>query len=339
LNPRLNTIVFELNHECNLDCRYCYNIWKIQGKEQPIRKTSYKQAINTLSKFFRMVEVGHVSMSGGEPLLTERFAEIVLFTRMKRKGVTIISNGTAGSEEEYKTLISLGAKLFEFPLHSDVAEIHEDMTRCKGSWQASVGSIVQVLALGGQVVTVIILSKINHERIAETLAFHKNLGINRVMLNRFNIGGEGIKESRNLLLSKDELENAFIRAGKVASELGIQVSSNVCFPECYIDQTKIPNIYFTSCSNDISRMPVTLDIDGNVRICNHSPVVLGNIFKDKANVIFNHQHIQDWKTVKPSFCDACDKFDHCLGGCRAAALQVGNTLDFPDPVLLGNENR
>ena len=40
-----------------------------------------------------MADVEQVTFTGGEPFLAERFSELVLYTRMKRKQVAIITNG------------------------------------------------------------------------------------------------------------------------------------------------------------------------------------------------------------------------------------------------------
>jgi organic radical activating enzyme len=59
---------------------------------------SYKQAKKTLKRLFKIAEVGSVTFTGGEPFLAERFNELVLFTRLKNKSVTIITNGNAAAK-------------------------------------------------------------------------------------------------------------------------------------------------------------------------------------------------------------------------------------------------
>ena len=130
----LSRIAFEITDHCNLDCVYCYNIWKMNGAtHKPFN--SYKKATATLQQLFKQADIKSVALTGGEPFLAERFLEIVLFCRMEGKQLTLISNGTQGKPSEYKQLLKMGVALFELPIHSAQAAVHDRMTQRNGSWQ------------------------------------------------------------------------------------------------------------------------------------------------------------------------------------------------------------
>ncbi|MFH2096034.1 MAG: radical SAM protein, partial [Bacteroidota bacterium] len=291
--PKLPFIIFETTSRCNLNCRYCYNIWKRPG-ETDIVKDSYKKARKTLKQIFKQADVEQVTFTGGEPLIAERFQELVLFTRLKKKSVSVISNGNAGSRDDYSMLIKLGVELFEFPVHSAQAEIHDFMTTVNGSWEKAVQSVKDVTELGGNVVAVIVITKANYSVIRETLEFISSLGIKRIMLNRYNIGGNGIAQPENVVLSKAQLNEAFSVANIAVKELKLRLTSNVCTPLCLLDPADHKNIGFTSCSSNIYNKPLTLDIDGNMRICNHSPVVIGNIYEEPLEKILASPYLKQW---------------------------------------------
>lgn len=287
-----------------------------------------------MKRIFKLTDVAHVSMSGGEPLLAERFLELVLFCRMKGKTVTIITNGNAATRDDYKAMMDMGVGLFEIPLHSPAPEIHDGMTGVEGSWRGALDSIRTLLELGGRVVADIVLSKINGSVIGETLAFLHEAGVNQVMITRFNVGGRGITNRALLAASKDELRRAFEVADGIASRQGMRITSNVCTPLCLVDPGEYPHIGIVGCSPEIERKPVTLEPSGNLRICNHSPVVMGNIFKEPLEEILTSDYVQSWRTV-PGFCSECEVFEKCYGGCRGAAEQLGLSLEHVDPVLAG----
>ncbi len=329
---KLPMVVFETTARCNLDCRYCYNIWKRPGAQtRPI--DSYQQAVKTLRRLFKIADVRKVTMSGGEPFLSQRFSELVLFCRMKGKPVTVISNGTVASEEKLRVLIDIGVRLFEFPLHAAEAEIHDWITQKPGSWQRSLQAIKTVISLGVTVVPVIVLTKANCFGIEDTLMFLKDLGLRRIMLNRFNIGGRGIGESSRIAPAKNELQAAFAIADDVARREKLHISSNVCTPICVLDPARYPTLRFGHCTNELSRMPITLGVDGSVRLCNHSPVVVGNIFEHRFSEIFSSDYCSSWCSTVPQFCTGCSEFEKCLGGCRAASEQLGRTLNEVDPIV------
>jgi MoaA/NifB/PqqE/SkfB family radical SAM enzyme len=131
---RLPHIAFELTPDCNLDCVFCYNIWKIPGaRMKPVRGT-YRKSLRTLKELFRQADVPHVTLTGGEPMLSQRLVETALFCRMEGKGVTVITNGTRGSREQYRDLVRIGVSLFELPVHSSDPRIHDRMAGMEGSW-------------------------------------------------------------------------------------------------------------------------------------------------------------------------------------------------------------
>ena len=332
MKPHLPFLIFETTTVCNLNCKYCYNIWKRPGAEA-LPKNSYKQARKTLKRFFSLAEVEQVTFTGGEPFLAERFSELVLYTRMKRKQVSVISNGNKASKDDYKTMISLGVNLFEFPVLSYDESVHDGMTQIKGSWKKVVQSVKEVSELKGHIVAVIVITKLNYLHIDKTLAFIKELGVSRVMLNRYNIGGTGIKFMKELATTKEELNHSFEIANKAGKELNMVLSSNVCTPLCHLNAKDHKNILFTSCSSSILNKPLTLDIEGNMRICNHSPIVIGNIFKNSMEEILKSPYNQKWVDIIPDFCKDCEIFDKCLGGCRAASEQMNLGLEHVDPIL------
>lgn len=332
MKPNLNYLVFEVTTKCNLQCKYCYNIWKLP-QEKTIQLNSFKSAKKTLKKIFSIAEVEHVTFTGGEPFLAERFLELVLFARLKNKSVSVISNGNTGSEKDLKTLIDFGVNLFEFPIHSYKPEIHDKMTNTVGSWEKSVATTKFVIENGGFVVPVIVITKYNFAEISETLEFINKLGLKRIMLNRYNIGGERINNFGDILPNIHELRQSYKSASKTAFELNLRLSSNVCTPFCILNPKDYPNIGFSSCSTDISKRPLSLDIQGNLRFCNHSPTLMGNIFTKKFSEILNSEESKLWENTIPEFCTNCPVYEKCMGGCRAASEQMGFTVKEVDPII------
>lgn len=331
---KLSHLAFEITSSCNLNCRYCYNYWKSPLFKEKIHFNSYKQSLKTLKRIFKIADVDYLTFTGGEPFMAERFNELVLFAKMKGVAVTVITNGNAGSEKDYGELKSIGVNLFELPVLSHKAEIHDFLTQVQNSHTKSVNSIKYLKNAGADVVAVIVITKQNYAEIGETLEFIKNLGIKRVMLNRFNIGGTGISEKHNLELSKNEINEAFKTASQAGKDLSISLSSNVCTPLCIVNPSDYKNIFFTTCSSDVSKRPLTIDIEGNLRFCNHSPTVLGNIFKDKLTDMFESEKAKMWSDKVPDYCATCDLYLTCAAGCRAAAEQLNLGLNSPDPVVL-----
>jgi len=207
------------------------------------------------------------------------------------------------------------------------------MAQVKGSWVKSINSIKSVLNLGGQVVPVVVITRHNVNLLGETLAFIQSLGCNRIMLNRYNIGGKGCTNPMQVSATADELRNAFAVANDKSIELGLQLTSNVCTPVCLLNPADYPQIGFGHCSFDVLRRPITLDINGNIRLCNHSPIVAGNIFEKSITDILFSRYTESWEKLVPSLCKDCKDWNICKGGCRAASEQCGQILSAEDPII------
>jgi radical SAM protein with 4Fe4S-binding SPASM domain len=324
-------IAFEVTRQCNLECRYCYNYWRREDSQPPA--SSFPQAKQTLKRIFKEIDFEHISMTGGEPFLADGFKELVLFCRMKRKAVTIISNGTVGNNEDYKILFDLGISFFEFPLHAPSAEAHDCLTNSPGSFKRVLSSLRATLEMGAPVVVVFVVTKMNAHLLLQTLFFAEQLGARNFMLARFNIGGRGIRNIDDLVPSKAIIRSAFQEAHDYARTHKMRITANVCVPHCIINPAEYPDLSISSCGSNPVKRPITIDFAGNVRMCNHSPHVIGNIYKDSIKSLFSSEYVREWNTSIPSYCTECDKWSMCNGGCRAASEQMGLPLNHADPII------
>ena len=327
---RLPHIVYETTQACNLDCRYCYNVFKGPNGHTAAR-SSYSLSLKTLKKLYALAEIDSISFTGGEPFMSERLAELVLFCRMKRSHVSIITNGSLCTHENLRTLLSMGGVSFQFPVHSADPLIHDRITRTPGSWEKSVKALREVIELDERPTAVIVLTKINCHVLPELFEFLLENRVVIIMMLRFNIGGAGLTDTAELVPSRKELYNAYKQADAFAAEEGIILTSNIGIPRCILDTDEFSHIMFHGCSYDISSMPVTLDPEGNFRVCNHSPVIIGNIHRDGLAPLQGHS-FDRWKII-PEKCAECSMYEKCRGGCRAAAEQYYGDGGMEDPFI------
>jgi len=332
----IDNIIFEITQECNLHCKYCYNIWKNDNEFKSNNTQTYKKTIKTIKRLLKVAPIKSITFTGGEPTLSDRFKEVVLFCRLQNINVSVITNGNILTKQEYQELLQMGISFFELTLLSHEPIIHDNLTQIRGSWLKANESIKEIISLNGNVIGVIVITKENYSQIEKTLELFTSLGVESVMLNRFNIGGEGIKHIKEICLTKLELNIAFSKANDYAENHKIQLSSNVCTPWCFVNPINYKNIQFVECSNLVSDKPITMDYKGNVRICNHSPIVLGNIFDSELKDILDNDYTKSWDTVIPELCVDCNVFDKCRGGCRGASEQLGLSLSDVDPILKYN---
>lgn len=316
-------IVYECTKQCNLDCKFCYNIWKrpVQNENTFSLDKSPKE---TLVRLYKQVNVENIAFTGGEPFLSKNFLELPLYSRIKKSETLIITNGTVAKETDYSFLKKIGVEIFELPYLSIDSSIHNHLSNKNNAHESVVNSIKILNKLKATVVIAIVLTKKNIPQLEQTLNQLKELGIEQIMLNRYNIGGNGLKYENDLIPTLKDLQKAYVVADKFASENEIDITSNVCTPFCILNPKSYPNILFTRCSNNIFEKPITLETSGNVRLCNHSPIVIGNIYeKDIYNILSEHNEKLKNK-VRPDICSSCELYNDCNGGCVGSSEQLGN---------------
>ena len=263
----------------------------------------------------------------------QELLDCIMYVKARNKRVTIITNATLLDSEKIKLLAKLKVDLIEITINSYSKEIHENINGIKGSFDKSIKAIKEIINNGIEVVAPIVITKYNVKDIEKTLEFIYGLGIKRIMINRYNIGGNGCNEYNDILANLDDLQNAYKECQKFAEKHNLKLYSLVCTPHCVLDPDDYPNIVFSNCGvNNLNRR-YTLTRDGNIRYCNHSPEVIGNIFDNKMIDILKSDKLKQWAKIEAVFCKDCNKKDICQYGCRAASQQMGYGLKKEDPIV------
>ena len=330
---RIENTVFELTGACNQCCRFCYNYWR--DGSTPIPPPDPSRARRTLRKLLSQASVGTVSFSGGEPMLMRNVHDLALMARFRGSRVNVLTNGTLLTDSAVQNFNSIGVGAIQIPLLSADASVHEYLTGLPGSWEKAVAALRRVASVMPKgAFAVLVITEVNAPGITETLELIYDCGVRSVMVNRFNIGGMGLLNTRELTLSPATLRQAFADIELFARTMpDMRFVSGVCTPLCMLDPKPYPHILFTWCSTDFSRRPVTVNYNGDVRFCNHSPYVLGNIYdRQIGDILTDPDNIARYSGI-PDKCKDCALLARCKGGCRAASEQVYGTFSAPDPFL------
>ncbi len=329
----IGNIVFELTEACNQCCRFCYNYWRDGQSKIPLPSPS--EARKTLRKLLSQASVGTVSFSGGEPMMLRNIHDLALAARFRGCHVNVLTNGTLLTEDALANFVSIGVSAVQIPVLSADPSVHDYLTSLPGSWKKATAALRNVAALMPDgAYAVLVITAVNAPTVPETLGFIRSLGVRRVMVNRFNIGGMGIRNESELVLDAAGLRSAFSAVEAFAAEnTDMSFVSGVCTPLCLLDTKPYPHIRFSWCSTDFSRRPVTVNYKGDVRFCNHSPYVMGNIFERPiGEILLDKANLERYSEI-PGRCIGCKMLKLCNGGCRAASEQVYGTFSREDPVL------
>ncbi len=330
---RIGNVVFELTQACNQCCRFCYNYWR--DGSTPIPPPEPRTVRRTLGKLLSQAGVGTLSFSGGEPMLLRNIHDLALFARFRGSSVNVLTNGTLLTEEALRNFVSIGIGAIQIPFLSFKPEVHEYLTGLPGSWAKASDALHRVASvMPAGAYAVLVITKVNAPDVSGTLEYLYGMGVRNVMVNRFNIGGMGLRHTDELVLDPVTLAKAFADVEAFAvSHPGTRFVSGVCTPLCLMDTAPYPHVMFTACSTDFNLRPVAVSFTGDVRFCNHSPVVIGNIYQRPIGEILTDPANVSRYSVVPERCRDCKLLSRCNGGCRAASEQVYGSFGEADPVL------
>ncbi|MDP4210858.1 MAG: radical SAM protein [Bacteroidota bacterium] len=326
-----NSIVninFEITYLCNQQCLYCYNATTVNGNS----RTSGGNVIKVLDKLIGNIDFTQLTLTGGEPLLSAEIEEVIIHAIVHNKKVSVISNGSSNQHFRYKKLIDYGVETFQLTINSASSAIHDNLSQTTGAWERTVKTIEFILANNGKIVPTIILTKENIAEIDKVMGFLQDYGFQTIMINRFNVVSNK-PNSISLLPSHNELKKAFELINNFAISSGIRITSNVCSPHCILDPQDYSSIIFGTCPDNHYLKPITVDMFGGVRLCNHSTKIIGNIFNHKLDDILLSEYALGWNSTIPEYCANCIVYDSCRGGCRAASEQFYNNHLIVDPIV------
>lgn len=136
-SPFPTNVVFEILYGCNLRCSFCY-----LRQEEVVKKITRRRQLLT-DEILKIIDQipcqTAISFTGGEVLIHKDILKIIEQAKQKHR-VGIISNLTAASKEQIKTLINLNLDTLMFSLDGPAAAIH-DQGRGRGAFQKTINSL------------------------------------------------------------------------------------------------------------------------------------------------------------------------------------------------------
>jgi MoaA/NifB/PqqE/SkfB family radical SAM enzyme len=130
---RQDSLIFEVTQRCNHDCPHCYNAWKNDAPYPAIEELSTAPTLAMLDKVLDETDAGHVTLTGGEPLLRRDLPDIVDHLNRRHCVVNLITHGGLLNEATIGRLTPDKISIFELPLLSCEAAIHDRLSGKPGA--------------------------------------------------------------------------------------------------------------------------------------------------------------------------------------------------------------
>ncbi len=315
------TAVLEVTYKCNHKCVFCSCPWYAPHSAYPVGKElDLEQWKRVVDKLYD-IGVEAFSITGGEAILKPETPDIIRYIReqgLKRgldRKIVLISNGKAMSEDWLRFFkennihlcLSLpGYKTFKKMTGSDHADgVLHWLERAK--------------EIGLTTTCNITVTKINYDELFRNISLPLISGASTVLLNRFLPGGRGLEHIDELLLSRDQVNGLLDTAEEVLSyanrhgSLGTEIAGCTLF-----DDSKYPHLRFGYRCSAASHFFV-VDPAGQIRTCNHSPHVVGNVLSEPMVSDTAYWNLFAHNDYKSEACDGCKLRSDCDGGCREVA--------------------
>jgi radical SAM protein with 4Fe4S-binding SPASM domain len=325
-NQELIQVVWEATYRCPSKCIFCYNCWKHEydsSKEMNIDEL--RIVLKKLPKFNRLV------ISGGEPLVRSNLEQIIIEIKSFTKNISVLTSGLLLTENIAK-MFKKHNIFVQVPFHG-LEKTHNELTGVKDGYKRAIIGVAYLKKHKVRFATSTVATRKNINELKKVFELGVGLGASELQVIRFMPGGEGMK-NHNLMLKDNEYTMMLESLEEVCSKYRIFSAIGAPNVSCKFPEDKYKNIKIGSCSAGIDWL--VIDPSGRVRICNHSPTILGDLLKQSFVEIWQHPLLQDFRQYKliPKECGGCEKRFECRGGCRAVAETFFGDLKAPDPLML-----
>ena len=293
----------ELTPACNNRCVGCSNVFA--GHEvvsPPLSGRDWIGVIDRIAPYARWLK-----LTGGEPTLHPDFAEITTHLDQEQIPFRLLTNGRWPSTSTLLKLLSENSALESLliSLHGPDLETHAAFSGLERSFDEAVQTIRSAATAGLSVSTSTVINRHNWEQVPEIIDLSESLGASCSVFNRYI--GTPLPE---LETTYEDNLCAFEKITDLASSHA-SIRLGTPLPFCLFPFSSTPCL--------AGRAFVTIDPWGNVRPCNHAPIVVGNIFEQDLGAMLESSLMSDWLRT-PDLCANCDLVGVCRGGCRAEQL-------------------
>lgn len=188
-------------------------------------------------------------------------------------------------------------------------------------------------------IAVFIATRLNYHHLEQTAKLAMVLGAKALMYNRLNLARSAFPYADSLLPTPCMIQENLQTLDALSVQYGLPISISVVIEPCVVPIEQYPHLHFGFCPLGGENSYFTIDPSGNLRVCNHSPVILGNLLHDRFSEIYdNHPYLKKFREDFPQECADCppERKNLCRGGCKAAGEQCYGTLDRVDPFVRMN---
>lgn len=307
-NDFLRSIHIEVASECNERCVHCYI------------PHEYKNDTIPANLFYKIIEEGremniiNVTLSGGEPLLHRDFVKFLAKCRELDLSVNVLSNLTLLSDDVIEEMVKNPLLCVQTSIYSMNADIHDSITKVKGSFEKTKEALLKLKRLGisVQISCPVMKQNMNTFNDVITWGYENDIGVtvDYVIFASYDHSGCNLKNR----LSVNEVKSVFESqlSPDYLETLQENVKENL--------KLKKDNPICSVC-----KYYLCVSANGDVFPCvGWQSKVLGNLNKQTVSDVWNYSNeIRELRSIKRSRFPKCVECED-RGYCKVCMMSNSN---------------
>lgn len=300
----ITSVMLELTYRCSEKCIHCYNEGATRNDEEISTRGDREEL--TLDDYKRLMDdlynqgLMKVCLTGGDPFSKSFVWELIDYIYNKGIAFDIFTNGQRLVDDVEK-LANYYPRLVGVSIYSGIPEVHDYITRVKGSWEKSISVVRQLSALGVPMNLKCCVMRPNVKSYYMVADIAKQYGAVPQYEISLTDSIEGDRcVSKYLRMTPEQLE-IVLRDDNVALYIGKEAPN-------YGGQPK-PMDQNPCGAGDNS---FCISPEGNLIPCCSFHTLFGNIKKQSvSNIIDESKELAYWRKLKLSDYEECGHYDYC----------------------------
>jgi len=326
-------IQWHITHKCNLRCKHCYQ----EEYCSDLTEEKLQMVISRIVEYLAQTDsVGHINLTGGEPLVHPFFWKVVQWIREESriKSFGLLTNGTL-LQRDTAALLSKEKKLSFVQVSIDGDQGTHDAIRGEGNLALTEGAIKELHRKKIQTMVSFTAGKENYQDLEAVVNRCKKQKVDRFWTDRVvPIGNAGKNEAdpAEQLLNQEE----FTQYIQKLYGLYEREKKN---PFSHLTVHANRALQFMGNSNELGgyhcgagKNLLVIIANGDLMPCRRLNLVLGNLLDQSiAELLEEKKDVIDDIHKVPEACSHCRYVRKCMGGAKCMTYAVHGDFQHRDP--------
>jgi PqqA peptide cyclase len=320
------SLLCELTYRCNLQCPYCYNPLALQAYRDELATAEWIDVLQDAAQ----LGVVQAHFSGGEPTLRRDLAALVGAASRCGLYTNLITQGTFLDDALLDDLIGNGLDHVQISIQAPEAKLAE---RIAGTdvYEKKIDALLRVSRSPAALTLNCVLHRLNHDSIAEVIAFAERLQITRLELANVQFYGWAYRNRAALMPTLQQVRHGEEVVAEARERLRGAMEIIYVLPDYFGEFPK-------PCMNGWGVQFMTVTPNGGVLPCPAAAAIrtltFENVRDRPLGEIWHHsESFERYRGTQwmPEPCRSCERRELDWGGCRCQAFLLTGNAGATDP--------